>query len=213
MPEVVSDIIVSPASVWQAPVGETVPADDTAAGADWGGNWEMVGVRIASEGYPLNVIAREQRDHKITEYVRRTRERMGMKVFHRDVAVRESLRALRRNEIVGVLLDQNAGQSGVFVDFFGHLASTAPGAAAFALRTGAAVLPTFGWRKADNTHAVAVGPAISLVRTGDRRHDILVNTAHHTKVIEEAIRAHPEQWFWLHKRWKTRPPGEGPRGA
>jgi KDO2-lipid IV(A) lauroyltransferase len=172
------------------------------------GNWELVGVRIAVEGYPLNVIAREQRDHKITDYVRRTRERMGMRVLHRDVAVRESLRALRRTELVGILMDQNAGDAGVFVDFFGHLASTAPGVAAFALRTGATVLPTFGWRNSDTTHTVCIGPPAPLVRTGDLRHDILVNTARHTKIIEEAIRDHPAQWFWLHKRWKARPPDE-----
>ncbi len=176
------------------------------------GNWELVGVLIAAEGYPLNVIAREQRDHQITDYVRRTRERMGMRVFHRDVAVRESLRALRRNEIVGVLLDQNAGDSGIFVDFFGHLASTAPGVAAFALRTGAAVLPTFGWRNPDNTHSVQIGPPVPLLRTGDHRSDLVANTARHTKIIEEAIRRHPEQWLWLHKRWKARPPEERAAG-
>jgi KDO2-lipid IV(A) lauroyltransferase len=177
------------------------------------GNWEMVGVLIAASGYPLSVIAREQRDHKITDYVRRTRERMGMSVLHRDVAVRESLRALRRNEIVGILVDQNAGEDGVFVDFFGHLASTAPGVAAFALRTGAAVLPTFGWRNADNTHTVEIGAPVPVMRTGDRGKDILVNTARHAKIIEEAIRKHPEQWFWLHKRWKARPPEERAAGA
>jgi len=106
------------------------------------GNWELAGSRIAAEGYPVVVIARAQRDNEITEHVRKTREEMGLKVLHRDVAVRGSLRALRENKVVGILLDQNAGDDGVFVEFFGHLASTAPGAAAFALRTGAAGLPT-----------------------------------------------------------------------
>ena len=169
------------------------------------GNWEMVGVRIAAEGYPLNVIARAQRDDRLTEYIRRTREVTGMRVLHRDQSVRQSLRALRRNELVGVLLDQNAGDDGVFVDFFGRSASTAPGAAAFALRTGAVVVPTFGWRKPDDSHVVEIGEAVPLVKTGDRQKDILANTARYTKVIEEQIRAHPEQWFWLHKRWKSRP--------
>ena len=174
------------------------------------GNWEMSGCRIAAEGYAVNAIARAQRDTDITEYVRRTREMLGMKVLHRSGAVRGSLRALRDNEMLGILLDQNAGDDGVFVDFFGHLASTAPGAAAFALKTGAAVLPTFGLRKPDGTHIVEVSEPVPLVNTGDRDRDIRENTARYTKIIEQRIRAHPEQWFWLHKRWKARPPEENP---
>jgi len=173
------------------------------------GNWEMVGARIAAEGYPLNVIARAQRDGALTDYIRRTREVVGMRVHHREVAVRRSLLALRGNELVGMLLDQNAGDDGVFVDFFGRLASTARGAAAFALQTGATVVPTFGWRKPDDTHVIELGEPVPLVSTGDRERDILTNTARYTKIIENAIREHPEQWFWLHKRWKSRPPQGG----
>lgn len=177
------------------------------------GNWELCGSRIAAEGYPMNVIARAQRDDRITEYIRHTREAMGMKVLHREVAVRGSLRALKRNEILAILLDQNAGDDGVFVPFFGHLASTAPGAAAFALKTGAAVLPAFGWRNPDGSHTTVVRPALPVVTTGDRYRDIVANTARYTEEIEKHIRAHPEQWFWLHKRWKARPPEERPRAA
>ncbi len=177
------------------------------------GNWEMVGARIAAEGYPLNVIARAQRDDRLTEYIRRTREVAGMRVIHRREAVRQSLLALRRNELVGILLDQNAGDDGVFVDFFGHLASTAPGAAAFALRTGATVVPTFGWRRPDDRHVVEIGEPVPLIETGDREQDILANTARYTKVIEEQIRAHPAQWFWLHKRWKSRPTTSRPTAS
>jgi len=172
------------------------------------GNWEMVGARIAADGYPLHVIARAQRDDRLTEYIRQTREVAGMRVLHREEAVRGSLRALRAGELVGMLLDQNAGSDGVFVEFFGHLASTAPGAAAFALRTGAAVVPTFGWRNADDTHTILADDPLPLIHTGDHKADTVANTARYTKVIEEQIRAHPEQWFWLHKRWKSRPPGE-----
>jgi KDO2-lipid IV(A) lauroyltransferase len=172
------------------------------------GNWEIVGARLAADGYPLHVIARAQRDDRLTEYIRRTREVAGMRVLHREEAVRGSLRALRDREIVGILLDQNAGDDGIFVDFFGHLASTAPGAAAFALRTSAMVLPVFGWRNADDTHTIHVDEPVPLVQTGDHKADLVANTARYTKVIEQQIRAHPDQWFWLHKRWKSRPPGE-----
>jgi len=172
------------------------------------GNWEMVGARIAVTGYPLNVIARAQRDRDLTGYIRGTREVAGMRVLHQEVAVRGSLAALRRNELVGILLDQNAGDEGLFVDFFGRLASTASGAAAFALRTRASVLPTFGWRNHDDTHTVVVEPPVPLIQTDDRDRDLLENTARYTKIIEEKIRGHPAQWFWLHKRWKSRPPEE-----
>ena len=172
------------------------------------GNWEMVGARIAADGYPLNVIARPQRDDRLTDYIRRTREVAGMRVLHQETAVRRALLSLRRNELVGMLLDQNAGEDGVFVEFFRHLASTAPGAAAFALRTEAAVLPTFGWRNQDDRHVIEIEEPVPLARTGDWKRDIVVNTARYTQIIEQAVRAHPHQWFWLHKRWKSRPPGE-----
>jgi len=172
------------------------------------GNWEIVGARIAADGYPLNVIARAQRDDRLTEYIRETRQTSGMRVLHREESVRGSLKALRSNHLVGMLLDQNAGDEGIFVDFFGHLASTAPGAAAFALRTGAAVVPTFGRRNPDDTHTIIFQEAVPLVRTGDLKEDIRANTARYTKIIEERIRQEPEQWFWLHKRWKSRPPEE-----
>ena len=172
------------------------------------GNWEMVGARIAADGYPLNVIARAQRDDRLTEYIRDTRRLAGMRVLHREESVRASLRALRKNELVGILLDQNAGDEGIFVDFFGHLASTAPGAAAFALRTGAAVVPTFGRRNPDDTHTIIFQEVPPLIRSGDLKQDIAANTAHYTKLIEAQIRRQPEQWFWLHKRWKSRPPEE-----
>jgi KDO2-lipid IV(A) lauroyltransferase len=170
------------------------------------GNWEMVGARIAADGYPLNVIARAQRDQELTEYIRRTREEAGLRVFHREEAVRQSLRALRRNQMVGILLDQNAGDDGVFVEFFGHLASTFAGAALFALRTDCAVLPTFGWRNRDDTHTIVIDQPVPLVRTGDRDQDIVANTQNFTRIIEGRIRLHPGQWLWLHKRWKSRPP-------
>jgi KDO2-lipid IV(A) lauroyltransferase len=176
------------------------------------GNWEITGARIAAQGYTLNVIARPQREDALTDLLLATREAAGMKVYHRGSAVKASLAAFRRNELVGVLLDQNAGEDGVFVEFFGHLASTAAGAAVFALRTEAAVLPTFGWRNPDNTHTVVIDPPVPLIRTDDYRQDIVANTAQYTRIIEGKIRAHPEQWFWLHKRWKSRPPEERSAG-
>lgn len=169
------------------------------------GNWELIGARLALEGYPMNVIARAQRDTTLTEYILRTREAVGLRVYHRESAVKACLLALKRNELVAMLLDQNAGDDGVFVNFFGHLASSAPGAAVFALRTETVVLPAFSCRNPDDTHTLVVDPPVPLVRTSDYKQDIVTNTARYQKIIEEKVRAHPEQWFWLHKRWKSRP--------
>ncbi len=177
------------------------------------GNWELVGGRLALEGFPVNVIARAQRDTTLTDYISRTRESIGLRVYHRENSVKACLLALRNNEIVAMLLDQNAGDDGVFVDFFGHQASSAAGAAVFALRTDAAVLPAFAVRRPDDTHAMIVDPPVPLVRTDDQKQDIVTNTARYQKIIEEKVRAYPEQWFWLHKRWKSRPPEEREGGA
>lgn len=172
------------------------------------GNWELTGARIAAAGFPLNVIAREQREADLTDFITGTREKTGMRVIPRETAVRRTLAALRRNELVGILSDQNAGEEGIFVDFFGHLASTPAGPAAFALRTGAAVIPVFGRRRRDDTHRVVFLPRVEVSRSGDRERDLRENTARFTKIIEEAIRREPSQWFWLHKRWKARPSPE-----
>jgi len=175
------------------------------------GNWELAGARLAAEGFPVIAIARAQRDSALTDYILRTREATGMKISHRESAVKASLLALKANELVGMLMDQNAGEDGVFVPFFGHLASTAAGAALFALRTEAEVLPIFGYRTPEDTHVFTVEAPVPLIRTGDHKRDIYENTAAYTRLIEERIRQHPEQWFWLHKRWKSRPPEERAR--
>jgi KDO2-lipid IV(A) lauroyltransferase len=180
------------------------------------GNWELAGAKMVLAGYPLNVIAREQADPMVTHLMMSLRRGQGMKVIPRDHGLRQGIRQLRKNEIVVFLLDQNAGYNGVFVDFFGRLASTHGGAAALAMITGAAVVPSFAIRNPDGTHTGIHYPAMEIVSTGDRDADIVANTAAMTKIIEREIRKHPEQWFWLHRRWKHRPPWErteGPRGS
>jgi len=180
------------------------------------GNWELAGAKFVLEGYPLNVIAREQADPRVTHLLMSLRRGKGMNVILRDHGLRQGIRQLRKNEIVVMLLDQNAGYNGVFVDFFGKLASTHGAAAALALMTDAAVIPSFAVRNPDGTHTDIHYPAMEVIRTGDRDADILANTAAMTKIIEREVRKRPEQWFWLHQRWKARPPWErtaGPRGS
>jgi Kdo2-lipid IVA lauroyltransferase/acyltransferase len=170
------------------------------------GNWELTGARIAAD-YPLSVLARHQNDRSATQLVDGIREATGMRVIsaQKDDITRV-LNCLRRNEIVGFLIDQNAGTDGIFVDFFGRPASTHGGAAFFALRTGAAVVPIFGLRDAEAAPLVRILPEIEVEHTGSLRKDMAINTAKFTKAIEDQIRARPEIWFWLHNRWKTPPP-------
>jgi KDO2-lipid IV(A) lauroyltransferase len=106
------------------------------------------------------------------------------------------------------LIDQNAAHEGIFVEFFGRLASTHAGAALFAIRTGAPVVPVFGIRHEDNTHTALILPEVEVIRTGNLKADIMANTEAFTRLVEQQIRARPEMWFWLHDRWKSRPKGE-----
>lgn len=173
------------------------------------GNWETIGARLALAGYrPLNVIARDQRDQEVTELLTSLRRRGGLRVIPRDGAIRACMRRLRANEVLAMLIDQNAGERGVFVDFFGKLASTAAGTAVLAQRTQATVLPIFCVRQPDGTQVGEIGPPVEIQRTHDLESDIIANTAIFTKIIEHAVRRRPDHWFWLHRRWKARPPWE-----
>jgi len=111
---------------------------------------------------------------------------------------------------VGILSDHNTSlEEGIFVDFFGIPASTTSGLARIALRTDAAVVPGFlSWDESRRKYRLRFEPAVELSRTGDEEADVRENTQRFTRVIEDFVRAHPDQWLWAHKRWKTRPPGE-----
>jgi len=173
------------------------------------GNWELVGAGLAAAGYTLNVLARHQKDKATTSLVDSIRETAGMRVLPaRSGDASRILRCLRRGEIIGFLIDQNAAREGIFVDFFGRLASTHAGAALFAIRTRAPVIPIFGIRHKDNTHTALILPEVEVIRTGNLKEDIRANTAAFTRLVEQQIRARPEMWFWLHDRWKSRPKTE-----
>ena len=169
------------------------------------GNWEMMGPRLAREGYQVNAISRTADDPGTEQMIESIRTRCGTKQIPRQKAAREGLAALRRNEILAILLDQNTAEGGVFVPFFGHPASTATGPAVFALKTGAALVPTFCVRNADGTHTMIAREPIYPESTGDRAEDILRLTAELTLTIEKQIRSRPDLWFWLHNRWKLQP--------
>jgi KDO2-lipid IV(A) lauroyltransferase len=136
----------------------------------------------------------------------------GNKVVPKDDFVRGLLAAMKARETVGILMDTNmTPPQGVFVDFFGIPACTASGLARIALRTDAAVVPGLTiWEESLGKYRLRFDPAMELIRTGDLEADIVANTQKFTKAIEEYVRKYPDQWLWVHRRWKTRPEGEPP---
>jgi KDO2-lipid IV(A) lauroyltransferase len=147
---------------------------------------------------------------RVDALVERYRTLHGNETFPKDESARGLLAAMRAGETVGILMDTNmTPPQGVFVPFFGKEACTAAGTARVALRSGAAVVPAFTiWDENLGKYRVRFDPALTLVSTGDDEADAIANTAMFNRVIERYVRQHPEQWLWVHRRWKTRPAGE-----
>jgi KDO2-lipid IV(A) lauroyltransferase len=166
------------------------------------GNWELLAAAHGLAGVPLSIVTRPL-DHPVLEdLASRFRRRSGAELIVKRQAVREVLSALRRQRMVGILLDQNATRAeGVFVPFFGSPASTSKGLALLALRTGAPVVPIFLRREPDGRHCMDVSAALLPPADGE----ITTYTSMFNRAIEAAIRRAPEQWLWMHDRWRTRP--------
>lgn len=170
------------------------------------GNWELLGHAMAIKGYSMYVIARDADNPIFNELLREWRELSGNRVIDKRRSMRRLLRILKDGGMVGILLDQNVTwREGVFVDFFGRSACTNKGLALLAMASKSPVIPIFIRRKDDNRHEIRIMEKIDIVITGDKDRDILINTQRYTKVIEDCIRKYPDQWFWMHQRWKTRP--------
>jgi KDO2-lipid IV(A) lauroyltransferase len=175
------------------------------------GNFPLMFAKLAREGLPTYVIARPLRDEKSNDYIHQMREQAGIKTifsYPRKDCVAQTIKALRENGIVFMLIDQNFGSGGVWVDFFGKLAATPTGTAVFALRTGAAILPMFIVREKTGFHTVYIEPKVPIKVLENNDETLLINTASFSKIIEQWIRRFPEQWGWIHRRWKSRPSQE-----
>lgn len=174
------------------------------------GGWEVGSFVHSLHGHPLHVVVRPldnpYLDRLSTEY----RTLYGSTVISKDEFARGLISAMRKGETVGILMDTNmTPPQGVFVDFFGHLACTASGIARVALKTDCAVVPAFTiWDRELRKYRIHFEAAIPLVRSTDNEADVITNTQNFTKAIEAAVRKYPDQWLWVHRRWKTRPPGE-----
>ena len=176
------------------------------------GGWELSSFVLSMRGHWMYVLMRGMDNAYLGELILRYRTMHGNKAVDKDDFVRGLLSAMKGGEVVGLLMDTNmTPPQGIFVDFFGIPACTAAGPARIALRTDAAVVPTFTiWDAALGKYRLRFDPAVELVRTGDLEADIKANTQKLTAVIEEYVRKYPEQWLWVHRRWKTRPPGDAP---
>ncbi|HXZ12380.1 MAG TPA: lysophospholipid acyltransferase family protein [Candidatus Sulfotelmatobacter sp.] len=174
--------------------------------------WELSSFAHAAYGHPLHFLVRPVANPRVDALINNYRCRSGNQPIEKNRSAREVLRVLKEGGVVGILADHNTWlDEAVFVDFFGVPAATTSGLARIALRTQAPVVPGFLiWDEQRRRYRLRFEPAVEMVRTGNEDADVRENTARFTKVIEEHIRAHPEQWLWAHKRWKTRPPGERP---
>jgi KDO2-lipid IV(A) lauroyltransferase len=176
------------------------------------GAWELAPFAQALYGHPLHFLVRPLDNARVDALVNEYRCLSGNSPIEKNKAARAMLSILRDGGTIGVLIDQNTSlEEGVFVDFFGVPACTTTGLARIALRTSAPVVPGFlYWDENLRKYRLRFEPEIPLVRTGDEEQDVRVNTANFTKSVEVFARRRPDQWLWIHKRWKTRPPDEKP---
>lgn len=174
------------------------------------GGWELSAFVHSLHGHWMHVVVRNLDNVYLDRLSQRYRSMHGNATVSKDNFVRGLLAAMKAGEVVGILMDTNmTPPQGVFVDFFGIPACTASGLARIALRTDAAVVPTFTiWDPTLRKYRLRFDPPLKLVRTGNDEEDIVSNTQLFTKIIEDYVRRHPEQWLWVHRRWKTRPPGD-----
>lgn len=176
------------------------------------GAWEIMPIAFSLLHHPIYFLARAIANPRVNQLTESYRCATGNRPIEKNQSARIVLRALREGASVGFLADHNTmPEEAVFVPFFDIQAATTSGAARLALRTDAAVLPSYMyWDERLRKHRLRFEPAVELVRTGDEEVDVRENTARFTRALEEFVREHPEQWLWMHKRWKNRPPGEPP---
>jgi len=174
--------------------------------------WELAPFAQAVYGHPLHFLVRRLDNPRVDALVSRYRCLSGNQPIDKNQSARAMVAVLRDAGTVGILMDHNTSlEEGVFVDFFGVPACTSAGLARLALHTDAAVVPGgVFWDQTIGKYRLCLEPAMELERSGDEERDIRENTKRFTAWIERFARQHPEQWLWVHKRWKTRPPGEKP---
>jgi KDO2-lipid IV(A) lauroyltransferase len=176
------------------------------------GGWELSAFTHSLHGHPLHIVMRSLDNPHLDRLLHQYRTMHGNTTVDKDDFVRGLLAAMKAAEMVGILMDTNmTPPQGVFVDFLGIPACTASGLARIALRTDSTVVPGFTlWDRRLRKYRLRFDPAVKLTRTGNDEADVISNTAVFTKIIEDYVRRYPDQWLWVHRRWKTRPEGQPP---
>lgn len=171
------------------------------------GNWEWMAAALSFAGFPITTIAKPQPNSQYTRILDEYRAMTGVEVFNRGTSeIVKAARALKKNKVLGFLADQDGGSEGIFVDFFGKKASTPVGPAVFARRFDSVIVPIFTYRRPQGGHQVIIEPPLDYEKQVDEEQEIYHNTVKMTKIIEDVITAHPEDWLWFMKRWNTKYP-------
>jgi len=169
------------------------------------GNWEIMAAAISALGYPMLAIAREQRNTLINHIINDYRAAVNIGTIQLGMALRGVLKALRGNNFIAMLGDQDAHDEGVFVNFLGKPSATARGPALFTIKTGAPLIFAACVRQKDGNHIAYFEKVQSSDLHGLTEENIRILTQRHANLLEARIRKSPDHWFWMHKRWKTKP--------
>lgn len=170
------------------------------------GNWELLAAALAAQGYFATLVVRPLDNPLLDRWVASLRTRFGHALLTSRKSLKDMIKVLKNKESLGILIDQNTSkEAGVFINFFGKPACTTPVVALLALKYQAPIVPMFMVRTGFDEHTLYIEKEIELQRTGDLQRDIRLNTAIVTQVLEAYIRRYPDQWFWVHNRWKTQP--------
>jgi len=170
------------------------------------GNWELMTVAFPLVAYPINIVYRPLDSPVMDNLAGWVRTKGGNALIPKGGSGKKIIRLLKENKVLGILSDQNVDtREGLFVDFFGRPACTSVGLAVLALQSGAPVIPAFMPRMPDGRYKLIILPPVEITRTDDYESDLRVNTQRFTKVVEDMVRKYPDQWFWIHQRWKTKP--------
>ncbi len=170
------------------------------------GAFSLLGTRLAVEGYPVNVMINQESFPRLWKRLNAYQGIVGQKIFPPKpipTSIKKSLNALRRNEVLYLVADEQQRRGGIPVPFFGQRAFTPSGPALFSLKTGAPILPMFVLRENRIQWTLVIGRPVEIERTSDEKKDIEALTAKFTKAIEDFIRQYPHQWTWLNRRWKS----------
>ena len=174
------------------------------------GNWELMGARIAAEGLPVKFLVKNQHNERVDRLQNAIRARVGGGVIRSDAPLTEMVRALRRGDFVGLLADQDAGNDGVFTAFLGRQASVFRGTAYLSWKLGIPIITGYVFRQEGGRHLVRIDPPLRPDRNLTEEDAVQALTVAHVSRLEAAVARAPDHFFWVHRRWKTRPPEETP---